>query len=144
MLKLVIDTNLWVRVLLGGPLSSFILTAWLNNRFQVVTSIELLAELDTVWQRPRLHRHIDPQDAQELFHQLHERSLLVELVTTPPNCRDPKDNPVLATAIDGRADAIISGDSDLRADDGLRAAMLVHGVAIWGIDTLRERLSLED
>ncbi len=38
MLRLVIDTNLWVRALLGGQLSSFILRAWLDDRFVLITS----------------------------------------------------------------------------------------------------------
>ncbi len=30
------------------------------------------------------------------------------------DCRDPKDNPFLALAIDGKADLLISGDKDLQ------------------------------
>ncbi len=54
----------------------------------------------------------------------------------PPRCRDPKDQPVLATAISGHADAILSGDGDLRADDELQQQMLEHGVRIWGVTGL--------
>lgn len=61
---------------------------------------------------------------------------MVSPTTTPPECRDPKDHPVLATAIDGRADAIVSADADLRANDNLRAAMAEYGVKLWGIDSL--------
>ncbi len=65
---------------------------------------------------------------------------MVEATTIPPRCRDTKDHPVLATAIDGRADAIVSGDADLRADDKLREEMTGYGVKLWGIDTLLEKL----
>ena len=61
---------------------------------------------------------------------------MAELATIPPRCRDPKDHPVLATAIDGGADAIVSGDADLRNDDELRAEMQSYGVKLWGVDTL--------
>ena len=57
--------------------------------------------------------------------------------------RDPKDHPVLATAIDGRADAIVSGDADLRDDDKLRAEMESYGVKLWGIDSLLSNISNE-
>ena len=60
--------------------------------------------------------------------------------TAGPRCRDPKDQPVLAAAIDGRANAILTGDADLRADDGLREEMAKFGVEIWGIDTLLAHL----
>jgi predicted nucleic acid-binding protein len=65
---------------------------------------------------------------------------MVLLTTTPPRCQDPKDEPVLATAIDGRADAIVSGDADLRADDRLRKEMAEYGVEIWGVEGFLSRL----
>lgn len=140
MLKVVIDTNLWIRTLLGGPVTLPVLEAWRGRRFEVVISKPILAELDEVWQRPRLRRRIDPQHARELLEQLRWRGIWVEPTTIPPRCRDPKDHPVLATAIDGRADAIVSGDADLRADDRLRAEMADLGVELWGVRTLLEKL----
>jgi putative PIN family toxin of toxin-antitoxin system len=100
----------------------------------------LLDELDDVWQRPRLRRLIDSRHAHELLAQLRWRSTWVEPSTIPPRCRDPKDHPVLATAIDGQADAIVSGDADLRADDRLRTEMAEFGVELWGVNTLLDRL----
>ena len=85
-----------------------------------VVSQALLDELDEVWRRPRLIQRINPDDAERLLEQLRFRSDMVELATVPPRCRDPKDHPVLATAIDGEADVIVTGDSDLRADDELQ------------------------
>jgi len=49
----------------------------------------------------------------------------------------------LSTAIDARADAIVTGDADLRADDELRSAMEQYGVALWGINSLLERIGEE-
>ena len=71
------------------------------------------------------------------------RAEFVELTTTPPRCRDPKDDPVLATAIDGNAGAIVTGDDDLRADDELRSAMADYGVALWGVSSLLNALKNE-
>ncbi len=68
---------------------------------------------------------------------------MVELRTVPPLCRDPKDHPVLATAIDGQADAIVTGDDDLRADDDLRRAMAEYGVQLWGIQSLLDALEAD-
>ncbi len=141
MLKIVIDTNLWIRALLGGPVTMPVLNAWKAKKFQVVVSQPLLDELDEVWQRPRLRKHIRAEDAEGLLEQLRRRGLTVTISTVPPHCRDPKDHPVLATAIDGHADAIVSGDGDLRADDELRKKMTVYGVEIWGIDTLLTKIS---
>jgi uncharacterized protein len=57
------------------------------------------------------------------------------MVTIPPHCRDPKDQPVLATAIDGAAVAVVSGDDDLRADDELRATMATYGIQLLGVES---------
>ena len=141
MLKIVVDTNLWIRALLGGRLTLPVLEAWQQGQFNLVISDALVAELDAVWQRPRLRKSIDAQDAHDLLEQLRQRGVMVELKTVPPRCRDPRDQPVLATAIDGQADAIVTGDADLRADDGLRDAMAEYGVQLWGIDTLLEHLA---
>jgi predicted nucleic acid-binding protein len=72
---------------------------------------------------------------------MRSRAEIVELKTVPPRCRDPKDHPVLATAIDGKANAIITGDEDLRADDELRSAMAQFGVKLWGVQSLLDALS---
>ena len=69
------------------------------------------------------------------------RSKIVELKTIPPRCRDPKDDPVLATAIDGHADAVVTGDDDLRADEELCRLMAEYGVRLWGVQSFLEALS---
>ncbi|MCK6626841.1 MAG: PIN domain-containing protein [Anaerolineae bacterium] len=42
MLKVVIDTNIWIRALLSGPATLPVLTAWQSGKFQVVVSEALL------------------------------------------------------------------------------------------------------
>ncbi len=118
--RLVVDTNLWIRALLGGRATLPVLEAWRAGRFLVLISQPLLNELEEVSRRPRLSRAINPEQARTLLDQLHWDGEWVEATAIPPRCRDPKDNPILATAISGRADAIVSGDGDLRADDDLR------------------------
>ena len=140
MLKIVIDTNLWIRALLGGKVTLPVLQAWEENRFELIISQPLLDELQQVCQRPRLAKHIPSEYAQTLLEQMQWRGQMVEITTIPPRCRDPKDHPVLATAIDGQADAIVSGDADLRADDQLRQEMAGYGVKLWGVDTLLDNL----
>jgi putative PIN family toxin of toxin-antitoxin system len=139
-LRIVVDTNLWIRALLGGRVTLPLLEAWRASRFTVVVSQALVDELDQVWRRPRLRERIEAEHAERLLELLRFRGEMVELVTVPPRCRDPKDHPVLATAIDGRAEAIVTGDADLRADDDLRSAMAQRGVALWGMETLLERI----
>jgi len=142
-LKLVIDTNLWLRTLMGGPSSLFLLHAWQSRQYTPVVSDDLLDELQEVSSRPRLRNRIRQEDVVLLVNELRQFGLFVAPVTAPPMCRDPKDHPVLAAAIDGYADAIVTGDADLRADSRLREEMAKYGVALWGIETLRARLAAQ-
>lgn len=136
MLRVVVDTNIWIRALLGGLASLPVLIALQESKFTVIVSDPLLEELREVAQRPRLKKRIDPLDVSELLEILEWRGEHVEPTTIPPRCRDPKDHPVLATAIDGKADVIVTGDDDLRADDELRRAMTQYGVQLWGVQSL--------
>ena len=140
MLRIVVDTNIWIRILLRGRVTLPILSAWQANQFQLITSQALLDEYDDVWQRPRLRKKIDSLQAEKLYRQMRSRAEIVELKTIPPRCRDPKDHPFLATAIDGQANAIVTGDDDLRADDELRQAMADYGIQLWGVQSLLNAL----
>ncbi len=139
MQKIVVDTNIWIRALLSGRATLPVLEAWRAGRFQVVISESLLDELDHVWQRPRLKEHIDSKQAKRLLAQLRWRGVWVTPTTVPPRCRDPQDHPVLAAAIDGFANAIVTGDADLRTMRAC-AEMAKHGIEIWGINTLLARV----
>ncbi len=141
MLRVVIDTNIWIRILLRGPITRPIITAFNQNDFQLVMSQFLFDELHEVWNRPRLHKRIDSDQAIQLEKQLKLRAIWIEVSTIPPNCRDPKDLPVLAAAIDGKAAAIVSGDDDLRADDALRIAMAKHNIQMLGVNSFMTYLS---
>lgn len=139
-LKVVVDTNIWIRILLRGRVTLPILTAFNEDKFQLIMSQPLFEELHLVWNRPRLKARIDEEQANRLEQQLQHRAVWVEVQTVPPNCRDPKDLPVLATAIDGRASVIVSGDDDLRADEELRRAMEKYGIDLLGVNSFLERL----
>jgi uncharacterized protein len=133
--RVVIDTNIWIRILLRGRVTLPILEIFNENKFQLVMSQPLMDELHLVWNRPRLRERLDYEQAMRLEQQLQHRAIWVELKTIPPNCRDSKDLPVLATAIDGEAEIIVSGDDDLRADDELRAAMESYGIQLLGVQS---------
>ena len=141
MLRLVIDTNIWIRILLGGKISTPVFEALQADKFIPILSEPLLDELREVSQRPRLAKRINQDDANLLFEILELSGEFVILQTVPHRCRDPKDHPVLATAIDGLAQAILSGDDDLRADDELRQAMAEYGVELWGINSFLSAIS---
>ena len=138
--RVVIDTNIWIRILLKGRITLPILEAFNQDKFQLVMSQSLLDELHEVWNRPRLSKYIDQSKAIRLEQQLKNRAIWIETKTNPPNCRDPKDLPILATAIDGKAKIIVSGDDDLRADQALREAMKLYFIELLGVNSFLKYL----
>ena len=140
--RVVFDTNIWIRILLRGRVTLPILAAFNDHKFQLLMSQPLLDEFHDVWNRPRLKQRIDENQAIRLEQQLKYRSIWVEATTIPPNCRDIKDLPILATAIDGEANLIVSGDDDLRADDTLRLEMEAYGIRLLGVNSFLECLEV--
>jgi len=55
--------------------------------------------------------------------------------------RDPRDAPVVAAAIAGHAEVIVTGDRDLLEDEELRAWLTVRDVEVLSPAELLERLS---
>ncbi len=60
MLKLIIDTNIWISFLIGKSLKG--LQYFLqDNRFQIITSNEQISELVDVLSRPKLQKYFSKE-----------------------------------------------------------------------------------
>lgn len=114
--RAVVDTNVLISGLLWrGPPYALIEKARTGTP-KLVTSPELIAELERVLARPKFRivfkrSGIDPRRL------LREIARMMEVVAAPPlprpMSRDQDDDRVLAAAIAGKADIIVSGDDDL-------------------------------
>jgi len=129
----VLDTNLFIRGLLKGKVTAPLIDAWLDGQFVLVTSPELLEELTEVVARPRLRAVIHAEDSDKLLELICRQAVIVYPDVQPPLCRDPDDYPVLAAAIAGQADYLVTGDDDLRDDPQLKAEMAALGVKILSV-----------
>jgi putative PIN family toxin of toxin-antitoxin system len=107
----VIDTNIWLSGLIFGGIPERVLNLFVNGDVAVVTSEELLSELQrTVRQKFPL---FVPQLAM-LVALIREKAFVVSLGSvTMSASRDEDDNRVLETAVIGNCDYIVSGDKDL-------------------------------
>lgn len=132
-LRVVIDTNLFVRGLLKGPVTLPLIQAWKEQCFRLVTSEKLIAELLEVLARPRFHRYFSSEDVRELAELIYEQAEIVEPTIHVTLCRDPKDNIFLDVAIAGKV-PYVTGDDDLKGDQMLKAKMRdEYGVQIVGV-----------
>jgi putative PIN family toxin of toxin-antitoxin system len=103
-----------VRALLGvvGP-TVHLYTAALDGRFQIVLSPAILRELRQVILRPNVRKHfpISLEDLADLLADLQARALLVAGVVEVHGVSvDPKDDMVLACALEAGADYIVTDD----------------------------------
>ena len=116
MICAVLDTNLLVSYLLTHrpPIAALIDNHLARDHFLLLTAPELLAELDRVLAYPKLQRYYTDEVRTRFVALVMALSEIVDLPETIPRiCRDPDDDLVIACAVVGKADLIISGDDDL-------------------------------
>ena len=107
----VLDTNVLVSALISrnGP-AGRMLAEVKRAGLKLITSAAQLRELRNVLDREQLRRYIRRDEAEDLIRNL---EAVGEVVTDLPDVNvstDPDDNLILAAAVAGRADMIVSGD----------------------------------
>ena len=118
MIRAVLDTNLLVSYLLTHrpPMATLIEEHLARERFVLVSAAVLLQELERVLCYPRLQRYYAEEERKRYVALVAALSEVVDLPESVPRmCRDPDDDWVMACAVVGKADAIVSGDRDLLA-----------------------------
>ena len=110
-MRIVLDTNVLVSALISraGP-PGRVLAAVKHEGLTLVTSEAQISELKAVLSRQRLRSYIRPEEAEDLLGNLHAVGEVVANLPTTNVSPDPDDNLILATAIAGQADLIVSGD----------------------------------
>jgi putative PIN family toxin of toxin-antitoxin system len=110
--KIVVDTNLWISFLLTKQFDFFDrLVA--NNSVMLVFSMELLDEFIGVAGRPKFQRFFTVADLERLLGLIGAKAVFCDVVSQVVECRDAKDNFLLALSKDSNADYLITGDQDL-------------------------------
>jgi putative PIN family toxin of toxin-antitoxin system len=117
MMRVVLDANVLVSGIVsaqGAP--GRILNAWREERFQLLTSTAILAEVARVLRYPKIVKYHGWADAEiDSFLQ----TLASLSIRTPGKltlsviAEDPADNRYLECAVEGSADYVVSGDRDL-------------------------------
>lgn len=110
-MRILLDTNVLVSGLLGREgHSGRLLQLWLDDAFELVSSRNQLSELRRVTGYTRIKGRIDSAEVADLLDLILSKALLVEIVQVPTVSADPDDNLILAAAIAGNANLIVSGD----------------------------------
>ena len=110
-MRVVLDTNVLISALItSGTPPDGLYRAWLRGEIELVTSTAQIAEITDVVSRPRLQKFIDADEAEDILDNIDSYAFVLD---DPPQVNlspDPRDNPILAAAIAGDADLIVSGD----------------------------------
>jgi len=127
--RIAADTNVLVSGLIWpGPPATF-LDAALRRSFHLLTSEELLAELEEVLSRSHLEPRLRVRGwtVAEVMAKQRVLSTVVQPadLQPPAELRDLKDLPVLRCAVGGQAQAIVTGDKDLLTLKGFRGVLIV-------------------
>ncbi|MBU1751981.1 MAG: putative toxin-antitoxin system toxin component, PIN family [Chloroflexi bacterium] len=116
MIRAVVDTNLLVSYLITHrpPIATLIDEHLAREDVVLVTAPAWLEELDRVLRYPRLQRYYADAERTRFVALVAALSEVVELPEPILRiCRDPADDCVIACAVVGRADGIVSSDRDL-------------------------------
>jgi len=136
LIRAFIDTNIWISALitLGGP-PARILRAFLDNRFVPVISQPFLAELEEVLQRDRIRRRLQYSDDEvvSILESLAEIGIPGYPIGTLRLCRDPKDDIMLETAIEGGANYIVTRDDNMKRDLDLIGYLNEAGIEVVSV-----------
>ena len=115
-MRAVVDTN----VLISGVISEHgaprqVLLAWHQRQFTMLTSALLIAEVMRVLRYPRIQAtyHLSEEDVLLTRDALLNDAEMLEGICQVTRSRDPEDDALLACALEGRADYVVSGGPHL-------------------------------
>ncbi len=111
--RIVLDTNTLVSgtLLVDSIPGKALRKAITEDR--ILMSEESLYELADVLSRKKFDQYVPLEDREELVRIMLRVAEVVPIVTAVHECRDETDNRILEVALNGDAEAIVTGDSDL-------------------------------
>ena len=137
-MRILLDTNILVSGLLSTTGPPYRLVAsYQSDEFELVTSPRQIEEFERVLGYAHLRRRVSRLQAQALLETIDVGAVIVREIPVVTYSPDPDDNIILATAIAGRADYIVSGDKRdmlaLREIDGIRIVTAKNAVGLLGL-----------
>lgn len=116
MTRVVIDTSVLIRYLIkpSAAVRHLVEDLWLNDDVVMVSSPELIAELEDVLARDYIRALIRLEEGKALLDAIQATAeILPPLDEVPAYTRDPKDDKFVACAIAGQASYVITLDKDI-------------------------------
>jgi uncharacterized protein len=113
--RVVVDTNALVsRLLLPRSMPGRAVRKAADEA-DLLASTVTMDELVDVLSRAKFDRYVTIAERQGFLRRLNDVVEMIEIVMRVQACRDPRDDKFLEVAVNGRADVIVTGDTDLLA-----------------------------
>jgi uncharacterized protein len=112
-MRVVLDTNILIAAFVSPEgFASRILDLWIEGEFSLVTSTWQIEEFKRVSRYDRVKKRVEPHEVGTFVNALREHAIVIEDLPSIDISPDPDDNPVIATAIAGAAQYLVSRDKD--------------------------------
>jgi putative PIN family toxin of toxin-antitoxin system len=115
-IRAIIDTSVLIRYLIksSAAIKELIEERWLRDEVQMVTALDLIAELEGVLKRDYITTLIRAEEGQVLLDAITQKAdILPPVGPVPAYTRDPKDDKFVACALVGDANYLITEDKDM-------------------------------
>ena len=110
-MRIVLDTNVLVSSILSpSGVPSQIRDLWNAKEFELITSDPQIERMRGVLSRAKFADRIPEGDKEKLFSEIRDAATFVEPAEGITDSPDPEDNVILATAVAGQADMVVTGD----------------------------------
>jgi putative PIN family toxin of toxin-antitoxin system len=133
----VLDTNvLALGFVRPEPAPDQLLAAWRTGVYQLLVSDHLLGELARTFTEAYFSRHLSPQQRANNLALLHDQATRVAITAQVRRvATHPEDDLVLATAVSGKAQYLVTGDRKLQELGSYQGVTIVSPRAF--VDTLQ-------
>ncbi len=124
-MRVVFDTNIYIASIFKGGFSESLINNLVTKKLiTLLCSEDILQEMQNKLQKKFRWKETDAGDFVVYIRQISEMVKVQEAITVVT--RDPDDNKILACAISGKADLIVSADQDLIAIKEFRGIAIIH------------------
>lgn len=124
-IKVIFDTNVWISFLIGKKLSS-LKRLIVDGQIKIITTPQLLLEINLVTKREKLKKYFPPESVLELITLLNSIAENVEISPKNSQSRDSKDNFLLDLIEFSGADYLVTGDKDLLELNPFKSAEIIN------------------